>query len=339
MFEEIEHLIAKTLAGEATEEEEQQLSAWLLVDTKNQQAYQMLRAYWNIRETKRGRKRHWLKLQKDILAMEKVSVPVYSKRKSPASIWWRYAAIWLGLMLTSLSIWWFNAEQPVVQVPEVQTIAMVEKVVPKGQKLTVKLPDGTLVKLNSESKLTFPERFGEQLRQVHLQGEAFFEVQKDTTRPFRIVSREVTTTVLGTSFDINAYPENSGVQVAVLTGKVKVEQQQAGSVVLTPREMARVEAKHITKATFDPDKLFAWKDNRLVFEKASLSEVIKILERWYGCNFALGENTQLTKARLYTAVFVEESLEVVLQNLNYSYELNFILDPRTKTVNVINPQT
>ena len=102
-----------------------------------------------------------------------------------------------------------------------KTQNLITKTTTRGQKSTITLTDGSQVRLNSESSLIYPERFEENVRSIQLVGEAFFDVARDENRPFIIKSGEVTTTVLGTSFNVSAFPDED-IEVTVATGKVKV---------------------------------------------------------------------------------------------------------------------
>ena len=153
---------------------------------------------------------------------------------------------------------------------------------PVGQKSIIYLSDGTKVVLNAESSMEFDEDFGNVTREVMLTGEAFFEVAKDANKPFIIKAGEVTTTVLGTSFNVNAYPEMNGVQVAVMTGKVAVENTSitGNSVSLKPTEMVTYDAKTgaMTASAFLPEEIISWKDGIIYFKNADEKFVFAKLE-------------------------------------------------------------
>jgi transmembrane sensor len=160
-----------------------------------------------------------------------------------------------------------------------------------GEKLTFRLPDGTVVKLNSSSKLSFPTKFRKDRREVELEGEAFFEVAKDSQRPFIIRTNNIRTSVLGTSFNIKAYPESNLIAIAVVTGKVKVEKvgiqvrDQAENVIyLYPsRKATYVKGENqLIESDFVTEQEIGWKQGIIYFKDASESDVFERLERWYG---------------------------------------------------------
>ena len=104
-------------------------------------------------------------------------------------------------------------------------VIWIERITNPGQKLNLTLRDGSKVTVNSVSKISYPEDFGNEARNIKLEGEAYFEVTNDPTRPFSVRSSNITTTVLGTIFNINAYSLNNNIVISLLEGKVKVSNQ------------------------------------------------------------------------------------------------------------------
>ena len=121
---------------------------------------------------------------------------------------------------TGFCFWYFAAYQP--EKVDSGKAAMIDKSNPRGMKTTILLSDGTKVKLNSETSLRYPEYFSDSVRIVYLKGEAFFEVERDESKPFIVISKGIRTKVLGTSFDIRAYPDEVELSVGVVEGKVQV---------------------------------------------------------------------------------------------------------------------
>lgn len=201
---------------------------------------------------------------------------------------------------------------------------------PKGQKLTVFLADGSQVILNAGSKVSFTKPFHSNRRKVTLEGEAFFEVAKDSLRPFQVVSGELTTTALGTSFNIAAYPKDDRLQVSLISGKVKVDYQQPAAkqepevYYLVPGEQLAYdkEQRVLAKESFDASKVLAWKEGVIYLENADQATVVKTLERWYGVQVAI-EGKSATAWDI-TAKFNNQSLKSVLTSL--SYTMGFIFE-------------
>ena len=155
-----------------------------------------------------------------------------------------------------------------------------EFVIPRGGENTVILADGTTVHLNAGSKLTYPVRFAGKRRVVALEGEAYFDVVKDETRPFIVQTHLGEVTVLGTAFNINAYTDAS-VYTTLVHGKVQFSSSSIGTIILSPGEQAVVSANGSEKRMVDLDEYVGWVDGRYVFNNRPLGEIMQTFERWY----------------------------------------------------------
>lgn len=200
----------------------------------------------------------------------------------------------------------------------------------KGERKEIRLSDGSIIMLNAASTIQIASDFGIKKRNVLLQGEAFFEVSKDKTRPFIIKTGKIQTQVVGTSFNINAYTDESSVSVAVATGKVQVEKEDAKGKTLIGRDLTHnhmlvydLKKDTYRQALADADLLSAWRTNKLVFNKASIAEIARILERSYNIPIVLAGKPH--KQGLYTVTFDNYSLDKLLPLLadlsGITYEL------------------
>lgn len=188
----------------------------------------------------------------------------------------------------------------------------------KGVKKEITLKDGTSVYLNSGSSVFVSSRFGEKNRTVKLSGEAFFQVHHDRSKPFIIHTGKLATTVLGTSFDINAYPEDELVKVTVSTGKVKVEGTTAkGKKNVYTRQLThnqalvynKVQDSHTIKPS-NSDSISSWRSNHLIFENATNQQIARTLSRWYGVEVVL--NPAGIDGKRYTLSFNNEKADKVM---------------------------
>ena len=193
---------------------------------------------------------------------------------------------------------------------------IIQKVAGKGQKLNLIFKDGTRVKLNSGSSISYPEEFSKSNREVTLSGEAFFEVAHYDHWPFLVKAKNATTRVLGTTFNINAYLDSPEVEVALVQGKVEIQMKGRTPVKLMPKKMARIHvtSEEINVVDFDPMTVTAWKDNKIIFEKAGFDEVQSTLERWYDVKFVYEHKPYFEGG--YTGVFADQSLENVLMGMS-----------------------
>lgn len=256
-----------------------------------------------------------------------------NRRKSSAgsSFYYRAAAV-LALLVAAAFILFRLNESPSNQPGLASQTTIITKSVSLGQKLTVQLSDGSIVKLNSGSSLSYPEHFDDS-REVILEGEAFFEVEKDPRRPFIVKTGSIRTTVLGTSFSVKHYKDDSRVHVAVLTGLVGVnrlseDQTVLDEIILRPMQMASFnqDGGRIVKDELDYAQVFAWKDNVLYFENAGLDEILKTLERWYGVTFEL--HRSISREKDFTGRYDNKSLHAVMEGLSYIFEFKFTINDK-----------
>jgi transmembrane sensor len=201
----------------------------------------------------------------------------------------------------------------------------VRKENPAGQKSQLKLPDGTMVWLNSMSSLSYYEKFSDTLRLICLQGEAFFEVAESEV-PFVVQTGNLETHVLGTAFNIDYY-HNDEVRVSLVSGKALV-MNEVGSMVLDPGEQIQYRSSNqvLIKKPFDMARVAGWKDGVLFFDNADLMDVVNSLERWYGVTITIVGNP--SSAWAYQGIFNNQSLEVVLQRLSFSKEFDFLIEDK-----------
>jgi len=152
---------------------------------------------------------------------------------------------------------------------------------PRGRQFQLTLPDGTKVWLNAESSIKYPTAFTGTERSVEMKGEAYFEVAKHATMPFRVhVDGREDIEVLGTSFNVNAYADEQSLNTTLLEGSIRVRAQN-GDNVLKPGQQAQMGSDIKIVDNRDLDKVMAWKNGAFNFEGLSLEEAMRQLERWY----------------------------------------------------------
>lgn len=222
-----------------------------------------------------------------------------------------------------------------LQKGDVPVVTYITKSTLKGQKLRTRLPDGSVVILNSSSSIQYPDHFPEGKREVFLSGEAFFDVARDTSSPFKVHNGNVTTTALGTSFNIRA--THQAVKVALTTGKVSVEAEGIPSrekIYLYPGEMAvyNPEFKDIYKERFDVGQVTGWKEGSIHFNHMPFSKIIEDLEQWYGVTISLEDN--IPGSKKLTGEFNNESLESILQGLCFSLGYEFNIDEENVKIKI-----
>lgn len=252
-------------------------------------------------------------------------VRLYDQRRPSGQPWLKIAATIIFIATIGMvAAWYINFTANQENLADSSSIKLIKKEVGRGQKLTVTFQDGTQVKLNSESYIVFPEDFESDKREVTLCGEAYFNVTHDTHRPFIVNTQIAETKVLGTSFNISAYECDSAVEIALVDGSVKVLANGGKEVQLYPNEKASIDKKAFIQVTrFNVEQVTGWKDNKIVFEKASLDEIQKVLERWYDVQFIFNSKPEFEGG--YTGDFTNESLKEVLEGMSsnkFSYQID-----------------
>lgn len=253
-------------------------------------------------------------------------------------IGWGIAAA-LVLALTSLAIIRLQLWSPKSDYDNVVEVRTITKTALAGQKLSFRLPDGTMVKLNASSSLQFPDKM-DSAREVILLGEAFFDVIEDPNHPFRVLTRDFSTTALGTSFNVFAYNSEKKHKVSLISGSVKVKKTAGAdsySRILQPGDQVTYDAAAaiFSIEPFDVNSAILWTEGILVFQDNNFSDVISTLERWYGVSIdVLNENNK--RRDKFSGTFNNESLERVLEVLSFSGGFTFKIEEKLVLIEFLN---
>lgn len=238
----------------------------------------------------------------------------------------KVAAVILPFVIASVLFTFYRTE---TQIEISNASELIVKKIPKGQKLTVFLSDGSKVILNSESKISYLKPFESHQRMIELEGEAFFEVAPDKDKPFIVKSEKLITKVLGTSFNIRAYPSDKCVNVAVRTGKVSIETSNGKNVnegnfiLLHPLEMVTYnKVKNSTRVSgFDPQKEFDWSKGILHFDDVTMKEFVSTLERWYDVEISVKRDHPIANGIVGT--FSNQTLKEILMGTSETSEFEY----------------
>lgn len=229
-------------------------------------------------------------------------------------------------VISCIGIYWFFNEISVSS-KETYVAATITKETLKGQKMTVRLPDNSVVVLNSNSRLEYPSSFAHGKRQLRLHGEAFFDVVKDNNRPFIIESGGFYTQVKGTSFAIKKATVFNTIEVSVVTGNVEVsyalESNAIKKVEIEAMQMVSYDmnTKDFVKAPLDFDEMIAWKDGTIHFHNSNFNEIVDKLENWYGVSFTI--NKSIDRLDDFSGEWTNESLDLVLNGLSFTYNFDY----------------
>lgn len=193
---------------------------------------------------------------------------------------------------------------------------------------SITLSDSTIVLLNANSTLTFPEKFSGTERTVYLSGEAFFEVSHEPARPFKVISGDLTTIVLGTKFNVQYRYPFKKTEIALQEGKIRVMQKGdtvsslSNEVILSPDEWVSYSEETMEfKIHKGLGNKLLWKESILEFEGLTLIEVVSILEAWYGISVRITDSDAIDCTVVGT--FENESLEYVLKGLQFVIGIDY----------------
>ncbi|RZJ51615.1 MAG: FecR family protein [Chryseobacterium sp.] len=209
--------------------------------------------------------------------------------------------------------------------------------VPYGKRFKVTLSDGTVVSLNSGTTFRYPEQFGiNGKRNVFLTGEAFFEVAKDKEHPFVVNANKVDIEVLGTKFNVSAYPENPTVNSTLVEGSIQMYEveNQSNLVLLKPNQMATWQnnSKKIITKEVDPTFYSAWTKGELAFKDTPFSTIAKIIQRTYDVEI-INENSDLARQNFTGTITISESsVKNILELLKRDTPFNYSIKNKTITI-------
>ena len=203
---------------------------------------------------------------------------------------------------------------------------------PVGGEYHFTLADGTMVWLNSSSRLTFPTRFTGDAREVLVEGEVYFGVQHDESKPFIVRVNDVSVRVLGTEFCISAYPENEGVMTTLVRGAVQVTSGN-NQVVLKPGYQAVVDqySGAISQRAVELSLYTSWVRGIFEYENMELNDIMVQLARWYDVQFTFSASE--CKERRFTGVIRKyEDLNDVLDMIEKTTNVKFIINGKNVTI-------
>lgn len=205
-----------------------------------------------------------------------------------------------------------------------------ELYVPKGRSYSIVLSDGTKVWLNAMSSIRYPVRFAERGRNVTITGEAYFEVTRNETAPFTVSTGDYKVKVLGTSFNIKSYPEESKTTTTLVTGVVSIPNDKGGEVVMSPGEQFRYDRLSNSSETVkvNTDFYTSWINNFLSIEEEPLSEIFTVLKRRYDIEVVF-DDISLEQEKFSGKLPLNDNLSIVLKQLSKVSQVDFTSTNRT----------
>lgn len=257
------------------------------------------------------------------------------KRKTIVSLpsFLKYAAVFIiAIGMTSLFYYFKSENFNPSPAPHFNTV-----IAENGQISKVILPDSSVVWLNSGTQINYRSDFSVSDREISLTGQAFFQVTKNEKLPLKVRCRDLEVKVLGTRFDVSAYPEDKNVRVFLESGKVEIRNSTApsSSYNLNPGEMAEYnkQSGNMSRSKPDPGKFISWKEGILVFRDDPMEEVIPRLQRRY--NIEIDVASPAIYQSVFTATLKNETLEEVFKSISFACSVHYQIlkeeDLNTKT--------
>lgn len=286
----IDELLAKRLAGEATAEDERVIGAWLQESAENRQYFESLQRLWNQAPTARAATLRPVDTERALQKVKAKIQPVAGTspaRRISMYQWIPAAAAVLVVVVTAV----FFFRNP-SQTPEIQIAAT-------SATLTDTLTDGSVVVLNRNSGLRIAGNFNKNERRMRLSGEAYFAVAPDKEKPFVIEVEQLEVKVVGTEFNVDNRSEPGWVKVSVTSGKVQLT-AGAQTVLLLPGEQAVYEnaTGNIVRSAKPDENVLAYKNRLFQYNATPLKQVVQELSDVYGVDISLN-NKVLENCLLY----------------------------------------
>lgn len=261
-------------------------------------------------------KRLWTRIEENT-STERPEIKIKTDK-----MWWLYKIAAVMLLLLGLSGLYFLAHD--FSQEEMLTLQSGSKTIQ-----TIKLSDGTIVKMGPNSTFTYPKQFNKNTRNVEVNGQCFFNVMKDPENPFIVHTQNIKVTVLGTQFEVFSYDQENNVEVTLLSGKVEVKtsgilSDRKQTVNLHPNQKFVLDKKDssIRIDEIDAARYLAWQESGILsFENESLSVIIPRIEHWFGCKILFpkvdSDNLRITiKIKSET---LEEILNIICLTTKYQY--------------------
>jgi transmembrane sensor len=362
MKEHINEIITNVLAGEATAEEELILIDWLGESDENQQYFTESEKAWNTFNIARHRNKYDYRS-----AFNKFSLNIRKPKRTKEQVNYR--------ILLRSSLKWASIGIILLAIGSVFSYFMIrhennnnrktiEISSPYGSRSNVILADGSSVWLNAGSKLKYSQNFGSIDRIIYLEGEGFFNVEKDTRKPFTVITSQLEIVALGTSFNVKSYPEEGYIQTTLISGSLQVtrsqsKQEDAGLVLepnqqityykgsekmlltresdtgekdkVEPVQRARTPVQAppriVMSRGIDPEIFTAWKDNRLIFDNEPFESIAIKLERRFGARIII-EDEEI-KNKKFKGRFEEITIEQALTALKFASPFEFYIKEDT----------
>ena len=351
-------LLAKVKSGEATPEEQLELSQHLSAFPRHLDLAKQIDGFWDLptpaatMATTEETTTAWNNVRSKIQDQKPpVDLPGSTKKIRRMT---KYIAAIAAVLITIVGIGLWNILQ--VKTPSQKNTISTRN----GSKSKIELPDGTLVWLNVGSRLNYDENYGRDSRELTLIGEAYFDVARDPNKPFILHTGKMDVKVLGTVFNVKAYPGDATTEAALIRGSIEVTfpGRPLEKLILKPHDKISIVNKEpamtedttrltdannkerpaieVSSVQYEPAASAiietAWVNNKLVFRGKTFEELSRDIERWFNVTVQVQDSSVLSQT--FTGTFSNESITDVLYALSLSYPFHYKFDKGTNTVTI-----
>ncbi|MEI7522815.1 MAG: FecR domain-containing protein [Mariniphaga sp.] len=316
--------IAAFLSGNITSSELEALEHWKNLSDENKKVFGEAVKTWNNCPVRLETS----EIEQDKMAVQgtiMTQIALQQNRDRLALRFLRIAAIFIGPLMLGIG-WYLGTNQPLQK-----TISWNSVSAPRKHIAVCNLADGTEVWLNAGSTLSYPSGEGSEKREVKLNGEGYFKVTKDARKPFFVITQNTTVKVLGTSFNIKAYPEEEQITTTLEEGSIQLTTSKTGDIpyLLSPGEQATyaVNDGKMTIEKVDAARFSAWRSEKFLFKDADMQTIIAELERLYDIKIHI-QNPKLAKLRFRGMFSYDQDLLDAFETLKRSVKLNYTIKDR-----------
>jgi ferric-dicitrate binding protein FerR (iron transport regulator) len=326
-----ESLILKYLHNTCSDEDLSEILVWIRSSERNAAELFELEKIWHSASITRYSSAEYINKAEKALYKR---IEKESKKARPTILFsishraMRYAAIFIAILVSTSTLIWFgnqyqNLKENIVKVSTTKEIRRLS------------LPDGTKVWLNKYSSLSYPAKFADNKRDVKLEGEGFFQVVKDKSRPFSVLSQKIAIKVLGTTFNVKSYPKDSIIETSLIEGSIVLSRKDENKdkIILKPGQKAEVNKRNgemtLQYANVKLDAV--WHDGFIPFEKATINEIVSVLEKFYNFKFQLSSNID-TKSRYSGVIYQKSTIDSVLLSLTNTIPFRYKIEDNKVTI-------
>jgi len=309
--------IGKYLTKSETVKDKELLDSWLNKNSENEKLLNSIHSNKNLI--------HEFEMMDSVnkkLALERIKEKILLRSKTRALMHWKIAASILILVGVIGILYIFSGN--FIDLNNKNTL-YTSVFTENGQRSKVILPDSSIVWLNSGTTLSYPINFSNRNRNVIVKGQAFFQVAHKKSHPFLVQVNGLIVKVLGTKFDVYAYPEEDEIVVVLESGKVELLHQEfdSFSYIMKPYEKATISLSDNRKMNItnvDPGIYSSWKEGKLSFRNTPIDEVVQKLKKWYNVNIEFNEPDALNS--IFSGTISNESYEEIFRLIGIACNLD-----------------